>query len=338
MTPVDRLRLAVLLATTLAVATSTAHAQSAEAEVLFRDGRVLIKDGKLAAGCDKLDASARLESSIGTLLNLGDCRERLGKRASAWAAFRKAEAMAKRAGNDPKREGEARRRATQLEPSLSNMIIQVDQRVDGLVIRRDGEVLDVATWNIPVPVDPGKYTIVAEAPGYVAWRAEIPIDPRNRRQVVMVPLLARAPVERVPPASVHAAAPPTVNPAPVPVVYVTTRRSGGTWSTTRKLSLGLAVAGAGAIGGGLYFGARSADLAHQADARCPLAVCTDPEALRLNDKAQTSAMRANIFYAAGGLAVVTAAVMWLAGSPDDETIVTPSIGNGQVGVSFAGSF
>ena len=71
----------------------TIHVWNAAAEALFREGRALIKHGKLAAGCDKLEASEKLESSVGTLLNLGDCRERLGKPATAWAAFRKAEAI-----------------------------------------------------------------------------------------------------------------------------------------------------------------------------------------------------------------------------------------------------
>src|SRR6187549_3181233 len=83
---------------------SHANAQSAGAEALFREGRRLIKEGKLDQGCAKLAASEKLESSVGTLLNLGDCREKLGQTATAWAAFRKAEAMAKRAGDDHKRQ------------------------------------------------------------------------------------------------------------------------------------------------------------------------------------------------------------------------------------------
>ena len=71
----------------IAVCAATASAQSPAAEALFQEGRRLIKQGRLEAGCDKLAASQQLETSIGTLLNLGDCRERLGKLASAWAAF-----------------------------------------------------------------------------------------------------------------------------------------------------------------------------------------------------------------------------------------------------------
>ena len=73
---------AALVATGILASVSLASAQSAEAEVLFRDGKKLLKAGKLAAGCDKIEASERLESSVGTLLNLGDCRERLGRLAS----------------------------------------------------------------------------------------------------------------------------------------------------------------------------------------------------------------------------------------------------------------
>src|SRR5262245_36758792 len=111
-----------------------AHAQSVEAEVLFRDGKKLMKEGKLAEACDKFEASDRLESSVGTLLNLADCREKNGQLASAWIAFRKAATVAKQAGNDAKREAEARRRASALEGKLSYLTIAVPEgsRVAGL--------------------------------------------------------------------------------------------------------------------------------------------------------------------------------------------------------------
>jgi len=79
------------IAAWLIIASPTpARAQSAEAEVLFREGKRLMKEGKLAEACDKLEASDRLESSIGTLLNLADCREKNKQLVSAWLAFHKA--------------------------------------------------------------------------------------------------------------------------------------------------------------------------------------------------------------------------------------------------------
>jgi serine/threonine-protein kinase len=300
----------------LGVTGSSAHAQSAEAEALFRDGRGLIKAGKLARGCDKLAASERLETSVGTLLNLGDCREKLGKLASAWAAFRKAEAVAKRSGGDDKRQAEAARRAALLEPRLSNLVIGVDHRVDGLVVRRDDEVVDEAVWNTPLPVDPGSYTITAEAPGHAPWRTTVAIAAGAGRRIVEVPGLT--PVAPPPPEPTAAPWPP---PRPEMVRQPASPAQRGTWSATRAVSAVIAIAGAGALGTGIYFGIDARRLDNRANSRCPGAVCDDPEGLRLNDQAQTSASRANILYIAGGAALATAAVLWLVGAPGEVAVV-----------------
>jgi len=336
MTLVDRACVVALIAAVgVASPLSTARAQSAEAEVLFRDGRKLIKGGKLAAGCDKLAASERLESSIGTLLNVGDCREKLGKLASAWAAFRKAEAMAKRAGGDDKRQAEAARRAAQLEPRLSNLVIEVPSGIEGLVIRRDGEVIDEALWNTALPIDPGSYTIAAEAPGYVAWSQSVPVGAAAKRQVVVVPGLERVPVAEPGPFATGAS--PDAQPGRLTSGSAVVTVERGTWSTTRKLAVAVAVVGAGAVGTGVYFGLHAKDLQDRADVRCPLTVCADAEGLRLNDQAQTSARRANILYIGGGATVATAVLMWLVGAPN-ETVVSPTAGDHRVGIAMTGRF
>ena len=353
MTVAERARtVAILAATGLVALSGSAIAQSPEAEVLFREGRNLIKQGKLEAGCDKLEASARVEPSVGTLLNLGDCREKLGRNASAWAAFRKAESLAKRMPNEEKRRDEAAKRATALEDKLTMLLFDVKQPVEGLVIKRDDEVVDRALWNTAIPVDPDTYTIVAEAPGYRAWRTEIPITAKLRRRTVSIPKLVPAPVIKesgLPPPTVAkqepvrapapivveepAAPPPTtitvVTPAPV-------RR--GTWTKTRALSATLAVAGAGAFAGGAYYGMRANTLQRRADARCPLAVCDDVEGLRHNADANRAARNANVLFVGGGIAVAAATILWFVGAPSEHTTVAPAIGDGTMGVSFGGKF
>jgi hypothetical protein len=308
---------------------ANAHAQSAEAEALFRDARALIHRGQLAAACEKFAASAQLEPSVGTLLNLGDCREKLGKLASAWAAFRKAESMSKRSGGDGRREAESRRRATALEPRLSRLVIAVPTGLAQLVVRRDDEVIEPAVWNTPVPIDPGSYTISAEAPGYIPWRRTVVIDAKAELQTVQLPALDPRPISSV--------TLPIAVPEPPPITYVTTRRA-RTWSATRELSVGLGIAGAAAVGTGVYFGMRSNELRNRADASCPATTCSDSGALHDNARAQTDATRANILYAAGGAGVATALVLWLAGAPSDETRVRPMFGDHEAGMSLTGSF
>jgi hypothetical protein len=334
MTPVDRLRLTVItLVIALVSLHASAHAQSAEAEALFRDGRALIKQGQLAAGCDKLAASDRLEPSIGTLLNLGDCREKQGKLASAWGAFRRAEAMAERAGNDARRRAEASRRAVALEPKLSTLRIDVAQRIDGLVVHRDDEVVDAAVWSTPVPVDPGTYTLRAEAPGYTAWQLRIDVGANADHKVAQVPSLERAPVAQVvpipPPVPAEAVAVP-------PATYVAMHRT-HTWSAARGVSLGLGAVAVGALGTGVYFGVQAKVLQNRADQRCPLPVCADPQGLNDNATAQTDATRANILYGVAGASAAASIVLWLVGAPHAE-MIRPTVGDHQAGFSFAGRF
>lgn len=319
--------LIVIAAALLAVAVpEAAQAQSAEAEVLFRDGRALVKQGKLAQGCAKIEASERLESSVGTLLNLGDCRERLGKVAGAWAAFRKAEATARHAGGDDKREDEARRRALALEPNLPTLTLDVVS-VPGLVLKRDGEVIDPALVGTAIPLDPGTYRITAEAPGRASWRNDVVMQFKAKRRL-QVPFLATVAAPPPPPTTVV-----VEPPRPVPV-----RVERSVWSPWRKFSAVLGVGGVAAIGAGVYFQLRSNDQENDADARCPLVVCNDPVALKLNDDARTNARRSNIFYIGGAVAVGSAVALWFIGGPTETTVVTPVIGSDHAGAALSGSF
>ncbi len=319
MTPVER----VLAITTalLVLHSASARAQSADAEVLFRDGRTLIKAGKLAEGCDKLAASERLESSVGTLLNLGDCREKLGRLASAWAAFRKAEATAKRSNTNDKREDEARRRAVAVEANMSSLTIEAVQPAPGLVVKRDGEALDPAMIGTAMPIDPGTYVLVAEAPGYAPWKIDVVVQNKTKRRV------------SVPPLAVSTA---TTTSAPVQEVRV--RRVKHTFSPWRTFSVVLGVAGIGAAGTGFYFGRRANELEDSANQRCPLAVCADPQGLRDNESARDNASRRNILYIAGGAAVASAVALWFVGGPGESTVVTPAISSDHAGVTVLGSF
>jgi tetratricopeptide (TPR) repeat protein len=105
-------------------ATAQGHDNRSAALALFEQGRELAAEGNHAAACDKFGAAAKLAHSAGTLLNLGDCYERTGRTASAWAAFRDAAGAAQRTGRDAE-ESEARRRQDALQPMLSHLRIDV---------------------------------------------------------------------------------------------------------------------------------------------------------------------------------------------------------------------
>lgn len=346
MTTATSLRLTAVLAVAAAVVLPRpARAQSASAEELFQEGRRLMAKGKTAEACEKFEASDRIEAAIGTELNLAACRDLNGQSASAWAAFKKAAATAKRAG-DRNREGEARKKEAALKPRLIRLTIKVsDQaKVDGLVVKRNTTTLEEAEWGLPIPVDPDEYTVSAEAPGYKPWSTTVEV--KTRSKTVEIPALDPEPKRAEP---LHAAGDDTedtehtgagnrevgaaVGPAP----------SG--WTGRRKLSLVLAVVGVAAAGAGIALGMHANTLESESDDICGHSTCHEADAVALNGSARHYALGANIGFAVGGAAVVGAAVLWFLGAPHasetarrDNAAVIPSFGAGQVGVAFARSF
>jgi hypothetical protein len=321
------LRVAWIAFLGLVLAARGASAQSADAEALFRDGRKLVKQGKLAEGCAKLEASERLESTTGTLLNLGDCREANGQLASAWAAFSKAMAAAKR-GNEHKREVEARRRAEALEPRLGHLAIMVEHRVDGMQVERAGQPVDPELWSTGEPLDAGDYEIKVSAPGHTSWTGTVVVRD-GARATIEVPSLAR---EAAPPPAATAVVSAQANP-PQPEARP------AMLTTTRELAIAAGAVGIGVIVTGAVFGGKARDYQHQADAICPAAACASEHAIELNHNAQTDANIANIGLAIGGAVVAGGILLWVVGGPhaSHETLAITTTPRGN-GLAIEGSF
>jgi tetratricopeptide (TPR) repeat protein len=187
----SRALLASAIGTWLLLQCPHAFADPAAAEALFREGRSLLESGQINAACEKLEASNALEPSAGTLLNLATCREKQGKTATAWAQFVSAERLAQ-SQNRPEQALEAKRRASELEPKLSTLTLQVREAVSGLEIRRAGQAVHSASFGTPVPVDPGPLLIEVSAEGYESARLEITIAAAAERRVLEIPKLRKA--------------------------------------------------------------------------------------------------------------------------------------------------
>jgi hypothetical protein len=280
--------------------TTVAQAQSPAAEALFRKAKKLMKQKSFAAACDKFEASERLEPTIGTELNLADCREKNGQLATAWATFIKVAQTAKHRG-DKKREAEARRRVDALEPRLVYLTISVPRpaRLAGLVIRRSGAVVDAAAYDQPVPVK------TIDVPTLDAAAPE-PQEPQAP------PARTVEPAARVP------------EPSP--------------WTSKRKTAAVISVVGVAAGIAGVALGLHASDLESQSDARCPTVRCNDETAIERNRSARTEGTLANIGMIGGGALVVGAVVLWILDDrkPRDRVSIMPGIGPS--GIALEGRF
>jgi hypothetical protein len=274
----------------------------AAAQALFAEGRQLVAQGRVAEACTKLAESERLDPGIGTLFHLADCYERLGRTASAWAAYLDVAAQA-RATGQPAREKVARDRAAALAPSLSHLTIDVRQaaRVPGLEVRRDG--VDVrangASASIQVPLLHDE-TSAPRAP------------------------LAAALSTPPPPAAID-----TAKPAPESA-------DGHAMSPRRVAALamgGVAVI-ALAVGGVTTGQALSRNSSSNADGHCVGDRC-DATGVQLRDDARSAGNVATVAFVAAGVLAAAGVTLW-ASAPTPSSHVALSAYPG--GAALHGSF
>jgi len=185
--------LVVLLAPGGAAAEPSAT-ERATAEALFQQGTELMSEKRFAMACEKFEGSQQLDPALGTMLRLADCYDRVGRSASAWALFREAASVARTRG-ELDRERIAVERAGELEKRLSKIELKVDRKnaPAGLEIQLNGMNVPRATWDTPVPVDPGKQRIVASAPDRASWSGTLDVPEGPGVRSMEVPALAPKP-------------------------------------------------------------------------------------------------------------------------------------------------
>jgi hypothetical protein len=297
------------------------------AESLFTDARRLMQAGDYARACPKLEASRRLEPALGTSLNLGDCYEKLGRTASAWAEFKSAAAEAQKAG-DAARKATALERAAALEPKLSRL--QINLADPSVSVLRNGDPVSAGVIGSAIPVDPGSYRLEARAPGKAAWAHDVVVRGAGAVVQVDVPALADAADGEE---SLPVAAPepmPEGAPGSLPAEPVMTDGGGD-----HTLAWVLGGVGVASVAVGATFGLMASSNWSKAKDGCvdyPWE-CND-DAVAQADDASTQATVATVAFIVGGAALGTSVVLFLtdSGKPGAELAITPS------SVALRGSF
>jgi hypothetical protein len=310
--------------------------EEATAEALFMEGRRLMADGKYAEACPKLAESQRLDAAVGTLLNLGECYEKNGQTASAWAAFRSAASLGRKDHQEEK-ERVARERAAAIENKLSRLTIVVspEAKAANVTIKRDGVALLEASWGTSIPIDPGQHTVEATSPGTKPWSKTIDLPLGAGSVTVTVPALesggATAPVPAAAPASDQAAPP----------------RSGGWQRPAAFVAGGVGVAG---LVVGTVFGLKAKSKQSDSEAYCgpgDMTICS-PQGGQLIDEAKKAATISTAGFIVGGVGIVGGVVLYLtagsgsknagAGDAKRAFAVVPSGGRNSDGVLVQGTF
>jgi hypothetical protein len=286
------------LAAALAVAPWVGHAGAqtdpVAARVLFSDARNLTAQGKYDQACPKFEESQRLDPGIGTLFNLADCWEHVGRTASAWGRFLDVAAQAKMAGQAD-REKVARERAAMLEPKLSRLTIEVPSKEAGLEVRRDDIAIGAAIWGSSIPVDPGAHTIEARAPGKKVWQQTVQVAEGGAKLTITIPSLEED----------------RSAPALAPQAATSIDSGGGTGKTIGYALIGVGVVG---VAAGTVFGLQAKSKNDDALGICQDTPTTCPdEQIQAHTTAVDDAHRAVtlsvVGFAAGGAALVGGVIL-----------------------------
>jgi hypothetical protein len=335
--------LLVLLPSARVLAQASAG-DKASAEALFDAALRGMKEGKYAEACPKLENSQRIDPGVGTLLYLGECYEKLGRTASAWATFREAASQAE-AGGQQRRAKAARDRIAKLESQLSYLTIEVadaTRSLPGLRVRRDGTDAGTSIIGSPVPQDPGPVKIEVTAPDHESFSLTVTVQPKARQSVLIPPLAAieggPRPAETPSPGVAPAPA-PTSTFAPAEATPASPAPAEESSPGSAQRVIGLVVAGVGVVGLGVgsYFGLSAIGHDKKADRGCTPTLCQEQAPFDHADAARDDAVMANIGFAAGGgLLAVGTVVYLLAPSKPSGVSLTPLVAPGFAGVSLGG--
>lgn len=297
----------------------TTASQRATAEALFQQATALMDQKRFAEACEKLAGSQDLDPALGTLLYLADCYEQSGKTASAWALFREASEKSKQAGQG-ERERIATERAASLETRLSQLTLVVPHkaRVPGLEVRVNGAPVPSASWNGPLPFDPGAVRVEAHAPGKKPWSTRVNLPSGPATTALDVPLLAEAP--RVP------AAPKSSLPA----------------SSSSQKTIGYVTGALGlvalAAGGVLGYRAYKLDKTSRADCRADEPNACTPEGVDQRQDAKAAATLSTIATLGGAGLTVTGLALVFTAPSRENTPEAPAPRVSQVSLSMTGTW
>ncbi len=298
-----------------------ANDQIAIAESLFAAARSLAEAGRYEEAAAKFEESNKQAPSASALLNLGLCLEKLGRSASAWAAYKAAVRIAKQKEEPAKvAKGEELLRA--IEPTLSKLTLQPLGNETGLEVWRGETVLGTGSFGTPIAVDPGEFVLRASAPGKQLFSKKVVLAPGEALTIELPALEDEVPLVVAPPPPV--AAPVANGPSAFLVAGAV------------MAGVGVSAVAVGATLGGLVLSDRDALLADPA--LCPNQVCSDEGFARLTDlrataTASTAAVVGGALLAAGGGALLLVALF-----EDSSVVAAPQIGPTSVGLSVAGAF
>jgi hypothetical protein len=295
--------------------------------------------------------SLRLNHQPKGLTNLADCEEKLGKLGSAQAHFVEARDLASSQGLAPLRTL-AEQRIQAIEKKIPKLEISLAPGAPSdTTVTRDGVQLGAPSLGSPLPIDPGKHTILARGSNQER-QYEVTLSEGETKRLEVTPIGGTA---------LSASPSSTTLPAPTPVANPTARDSGNVATgspaaadaSTRDTSgpgaqriAGFVGIGLGAVGlaAGTVFGLQLAKKNEEIEGICNSAqACMPADVVRYNDATDDATKSRTLAMVGFGTGAVLAAagIVLVLTAPGPKTSaatlsLTPSIRADVTGATLGG--
>lgn len=178
-----------------------ASAQSPDAEALYQEALAAMDAHDYTKACPGLERVVLLRpGAIGAKLELATCYEAQDKLASAFNEYSLVQRLATASGQERRRE-KAAARARDIEARLAFFTLVVSPEAAGLrelAITMDEVAIPRQEWGRPIPIDAGKHTLSASAPGRKTWSTVVLVEKDGVRVSVRVETPVPAPAQTLP--------------------------------------------------------------------------------------------------------------------------------------------
>jgi tetratricopeptide (TPR) repeat protein len=270
-----------------------------QAEQKFREGRAALDKGLFREALQLFEESVQLKPSPATLLNLGNCHVQLGELTKALAAFQAAQEEAQRwQGASELRDSWTQEASSHIE-SLSQSIPElrlIASPTPGVSVQINRN--PIATFDLPLRLDPGRYQLEATAPNKQAFAREIVLTQGQKLEVAVPPLQDL---------------PAAVPPLPPPPAQEVARSSG-----FNVLPWALMGGGGVLVAGSLIPGLMAKSKADDLKRACPSMRDCDPALHDDRDSAATLSLLSDVMWVTGLVTAGVGVTILILDQPEEE--------------------
>jgi hypothetical protein len=320
------------LAALLVSASAGAQTQEGVAQVRFNKGRELFIANQFAPALVEFRAASELYESPNTRLYIARCERELGHAASAYVEYeRAANEAADRAVSDPRYTSTrdvAKQEAGALEKKLAHVTVLAPAGLpEGTMITVNGAPLGPAGVGVAAPIDPGPVEVIAKANGYVTAKKTATAAAGESIEVKLKLEKEASSTSTNNTSTTTNTNTRTNNDTPI-IVHDEPRGPSHGLRNAGFVVGAVGIAGMGVFGA---FAALAQTRFDQLKQQCGDVPC-DPSLGPKIDEGQTFQNIANIALAAGGVLIVTGAIMIIAGvstsRPQTTASIVPLMGGG----------